>query len=236
MVNYEEAIKKPFTDLGKLFLGIILSIVPVVNWFAQGYIIENSGLGKNKPSKKLTEWKDLPDLFIKGFLSYVIIFIYMIPAIIVFTIAIGYAASSLIAVFSGILPEGFMTSLMAGQFTNEQVRQFLSQHWMLALPTIITLAPLMLLGLVLLLVAIYFSPVAILNYLKNKKFCKAFDFNFVISKALTVNYFIVWIIAGIIAIILKAILFFIPWVGFAIAYFISGIIAYSLFGQVFREK
>jgi hypothetical protein len=236
MVNYEEAIRKPFTDLGKLVLGIILSIIPIVNWIAQGYILENSGVGKNKPSKKLIEWKNFPDFFIKGFLSYVIMFIYMIPAIIVLMASIGYAVSSLFTVFSGILPEGFMSAMMAGQVVDEQVKQLISQNWMLALPTLITVAPFVLLGLILALLALYFSPIATLNYLKNRKFGKAFDFNFIISKALKAEYFISWIIVGVIGIILKSVLTFIPWIGLAIAYFISGVIAYSLFGQVFREK
>jgi len=236
MVNYEEALKKPFTDLGKLVLGIILSIIPIVNWIAQGFIIENSGVGKNKPSKKMPEWKDLGDYFVKGFLSYVILFIYLIPAIIVFLIAIGYAAGSLFSAFAGVMPEGFMSSMMTGNLPTGGMGQLFSQHWMLALPTLITLAPLILLGLILVLIAVYLAPIAILNYLKNKKFGKAFDFSFVFSKAFTGKYFIVWLIAGIIGVILRMILSFIPWLGFAIAYFISGVIAYSLYGQVFREK
>jgi hypothetical protein len=236
MIKYEEALKKPFTDLGKLILGIILSIIPVVNWIAQGFIIECSGLGKNKPSKKMPEWKDLGDFFVKGFLSKIIVLIYMIPAIIVFLITVGYAVGSLISAFAGVLPEGFMSSMMAGQVASVEIRQIMSHNWMLVLPTIITLAPLILLGLLLLLVALYLSPIAILNYLKTKRFGKAFDFNFVTSKAFTSKYFIVWLITGIIVAILNAILAFIPWIGSAIAFFISGVIAYTLFGQVFREK
>ena len=236
MVNYEEALKKPFTDLGKLIIGVIVSIIPIVNWIAQGFILESSGLGKNKPSNKMPEWKDLGDYFVKGFLSYVIIFIYAIPAIIVFGIAIGYAVGSFIPILVGVMPEGLMSSIMAGQLPSEEIRQLVSQHWMLALPTLITVAPLILLGLVLLLAACYLSPIAILNYIKNKRFGKAFDFNFVISKAFTGKYFITWLIVGIIAAILKAVLYFIPWIGMAIAFFVSGVIAYSLFGQVFREK
>jgi small-conductance mechanosensitive channel len=236
MINYEEALKKPFTDLGKLVLGIILSLIPIVNWIAQGFILECSGVGKSKPSKKMPEWKDLGDYFVKGFLSYVIMFIYMIPALIVFVIAIGFAVSSLFATYIGIMPEGFMTSMMAGGAGGEQIRQFFSQNWMLALPTLITLAPLIILGLILLLIAVYVSPIAVLNYLKNKNFSKAFDLHLVFKKAFTTNYIIVWIIAGIIMLVLKTVLAFIPWLGFAIAYFVSNIIAYSLYGQVFREK
>jgi hypothetical protein len=236
MVNFEEALKKPFTDFGKLILGIILSIVPIVNWIAQGFIIESSGLGKNKPSKKMPEWKDLGDYFVKGLLSYIIIFVYAIPAIIVSVAAIGYSAVSLTTAFMGVMPEGFMSAMMAGNLPKEQVGQFFSQNWVLAMPTLMAVAPLIILGLVLLLAAVYLSPVAILNYLKNKRFGKAFDFSFVTGKAFTVKYFIVWLIAGIIALVLKVILAFIPFVGPAIAFFVSGIIVYTLYGQAFREK
>lgn len=236
MVDYEEAIKKPFTDLGKLVLGIILGIIPIINWIVQGFIIENSGVGKNRPSKKMPEWKDLGDYFVKGFLSYVIIFIYMIPALVVFIVAFGYAAASLTTAFVGILPEGFFRSMMTGQTTRAEISQILSQHWMLIMPTIITLAPLILLGLVLLIIAIYLSPMGILNWLKNKKFGKAFDLSVVARKAFTVDYLIAWVIVGVIAVIIKEVLFFLPWIGQSIAFFVSGIIAYTLFGQIYREK
>lgn len=239
MIDFEEAIKKPFTDLGKLVLGIILSVVPIINWIAQGYVIENSGLGRNKPSKKMPEWDNLGEYFIKGLTSYIIILIYILPAIIVFSIALGYAATSLTTAFVGIVPEGFITQIMTGKVAEENASQFaqlLSQNWMLAMPTLITIAPLVILGLFLLLIALYLYPVAVLNYLKNKKFGKAFDLNFVISKALTANYFIVWIIGGVIAMVLRTILIFIPLVGTAAAFFISGLIVYNLYGQAFREK
>lgn len=235
MVNYEESLKKPFTDLVKLIIGIILSVIPIVNWIAQGFIIECSGVGKNKPSKNMPEWKDMLDYLVKGLLSQIIALIYAIPAIIVLVIAFGFAIGSLVSTFTGILPEGFMSSMMAGQVTGETAN-ILTQNWMLALPTIISVAPLVILGLILLLIAAYLSPIAVLNYLKNKKFSKAFDLSFVTSKAFKVNYLITWIVVGVIALILKAILSFIPWIGSAIAFFISGVIAYSLFGQVFREK
>jgi len=236
MVKYENALKKPFTDLGKLVLGIILSIIPIINWIAQGFILECSGAGKNKPSKKMPKWKGLGDLFVKGFLSYVITFIYMVPAIIVFLVTIGYAASFLMPALVGIMPEGFISSMMAGQITGEDMGLLMSQNWMLILPALTAVAPILLLGMILLLAAFYLSPIAVLNYLKNKRFGKAFDFSFVISKALTGKYLITWLIAGIITIILRSVLFYIPWIGSSIAFFISGVIAYSLFGQVFREK
>lgn len=236
MVNYEDALKKPFTDLTKLVLGIILSIVPIVNWIAQGFILECSGAGKNKPSKKMPEWKNLGDYFVKGFLSYVIMFIYAIPAFIVFLVAVGFAAGSMIAAFSGAMPQEMTNSMMIGQANRAELGQFFSQNWMLAMPALISIAPLLILGLILLAIALYLSPIAVLNYIKNKKFGKAFDFGFVFKRAFRLNYFIVWIIAGVIGLILKMVLSYIPWLGAAIAFFVTGVIAYSMYGEIFREK
>jgi len=239
MIDFEEALKKPFTDLTKLALGIILSVVPIVNWIAQGYIIENSGLGKNKPSKKMPLWQGLGDYFLKGLTSYIIIFIYALPAIIVFSVAIGYAAASLTTAFVGLLPKEFISAIIAGSLTKQEVSQLgqiFSQNWMLAMPTLATIAPLIMLGLVLLAIALYLSPVAVLNYLKNKKFGNAFDLSFVINKALTPSYFIVWLIGGIITSVLGTVLAFIPTLGAAATFFLSGVIVYNLYGQAFMEK
>jgi len=244
MVNYEEAVKKPFTDLAKLFLGIVLSTIPIVNWVAQGFIIECSGVGKNRPSKSMPVWKELGNLFSKGFLSILIMIIYAIPAILVFLITFGYAASLLMPTLGGLMPEGFISSVVTGQVTGEEISGVVSQNSMQILPALteasIIVFPFLLLGMILLLAAIYLYPIAILNYLKNKKFGKAFDFNFIISKAFTAKYLISWLIAGITSIVIKSFLVSISWVGLwlgpAIAFFISGVIAYSLFGQVFREK
>jgi hypothetical protein len=235
MVNYEEALKKPFTDLMKLAIGIVLSIIPIVQLIAYGFAIETSGVGKNKPSKGMPEWKDIVDYLIKGLMSTIISVIYAIPAMIVFAVGIGFAASSILTAFLGGASSGALSSLMAGQ-TDSQLGQMFAQNWMMALPSLIAVAPLILLGLVLLLIASYMSPIAVMNYLKNKSFSKAFDFSWVFKKAATGNYFVVWIVAGVISIVLNAVLSFIPLLGSAIAFFVAGVIAWSLYGQVFREK
>jgi len=236
MVNYEEALKKPLTDLGKLVLGIILSIIPIIQLVAYGFAIECSGVGKNKPSKKMPEWRGYVEYFVKGLVAIIIAIIYAIPAILVLSIGIGYAAISMITTLVGIMPQDLLNSLMAGQVAGTQLEQFFTQNWMLTLPTLAAAAPVILIGLILLLIASYASPIAILNYLKNKSFGKAFDFGFVFSKALTLKYFIIWIIVGLISIVLNAVLSFIPWIGSAIAFFVSSVITWSLYGQVFREK
>jgi hypothetical protein len=160
----------------------------------------------------------------------------MIPGVVLLAVSVAYVTGSLTSAILGNLPEGFLPSIMAGQAPRGEIVSVILQNWSSLLPSLITVAPVLLLGLLLILVATYLSPLAVLNYLKSKRFGKAFDLGYVINRAFTANYFVVWIITGIITIVLSAILSAIPFIGPAIAYFISGIIAWSLFGQVFREK
>jgi hypothetical protein len=37
MVDYTVSIKRPFSDFKKLLIGIVLSIIPIVNFIALGY-------------------------------------------------------------------------------------------------------------------------------------------------------------------------------------------------------
>lgn len=233
-MDYESAIRKPFTDGGKLVLGIILSIVPIVNWIARGFMLECSGVGKSKPSKSMPEWKDLGYYFVKGFVSYVVAFVYAIPAIIVFVITASYAIGSLASIIMGAIPMGF-NSMMPSQI-GEELRLAMSQNWMQIIPILITAAPLVGLGLILLAIGMYLYPIGVLNYLKSKDLGKAFDLSMVTKKALTVNYLIAWIVSGVIFLAIQAVLSFIPLLGSAIAFFVAGVISWDLFGQAFREK
>lgn len=40
MVDYIENIKKPFSDVKTLIIGIILSIIPIVNLLVSGYVLK----------------------------------------------------------------------------------------------------------------------------------------------------------------------------------------------------
>jgi hypothetical protein len=99
MMEFDKAIQKPISDWKTLLIGILLSIVPIVSWFAKGFALECSGLGKNKPSAKMPSWQGWGDLFIKGFIAWVITMIYMIPAILVVVIGAGTVLISLIQMY-----------------------------------------------------------------------------------------------------------------------------------------
>lgn len=236
MVDYEVAIKKPFTDLTKLIIGIILSIIPIMNWIAKGFIIECSGLGKNKPSKKMPEWKNWGYLFIKGLASDIIFLIYLIPAFLAFLMGAGFAISSIASAFMGMVPPEYIDETSPGP---RVMRDIIQQNWIVAAPRLVALAPMLLTGLILALIALYLTPMAVMNYLKKKRFSAAFNLGLVIKKTLTIKYFVAWlviiILTMIIAAILTAILWFIPGFGALIAMFIMGVFSYSLYGQVYKE-
>ena len=134
MVNYENSVKKPFTDLGKLVIGILISIVPFVNWIAQGFIIESSGFGKTKPSMKMPEWKEWASLFFKGFASFVIGFVYAIPALLVLLLGAGMIALSLAGSLMGSgISGGMIASALGSDAAPGALRDLISQNLYLAL-------------------------------------------------------------------------------------------------------
>ncbi|MBU1245689.1 MAG: DUF4013 domain-containing protein [Nanoarchaeota archaeon] len=90
MTKYGEAFKRPFTDVVKLLIGILLSIVPIVNFISSGYQLECAKTA-NKNKFKLPDWKNWGNLFVRGLLAMIIGIIYMLPALILFTIGIGTA-------------------------------------------------------------------------------------------------------------------------------------------------
>ena len=77
MVNYESAIKRPFTDWKKLVIGVFLSIIPIVNFITYGYFIKCA-----KTKDKLPEWDNIKDYFITGLMIVIIGSIYILPGFI----------------------------------------------------------------------------------------------------------------------------------------------------------
>ncbi len=107
-MDYIDAIKRPFSDWKKLLIGCVLNIIPIVNLFSMGYALQASKLTLNK-KKNLPEWTNWKDLFVNGFLLFVISMIYMIPAMIALVFALGSGLSVGLLTedpFSGILAAG----------------------------------------------------------------------------------------------------------------------------------
>jgi len=206
MVDFETAFKRPFTDIKKLVIGIVLQVIPIVNLLALGYQLNcaRTAMGKDF---KLPEWEDWGKLFVKGLLAVVITVIYILPALIVLIASVGMAFFAALGAQGGDIIAIAMGSIGIGA----------------------------LLGFLLMLLAAYVLPAAILSYVKDDKIGSAFKFKAVSKKAFKVDYLVVWIVMTIYEIILVAILSVIPIMGSAAGTFIASVTSMTAFGEVYPE-
>jgi len=225
MANYTESFEKPFTDIKKLLIGILLSIIPIINWFAVGFEMNCSNVG-NVKTKKLPEWGDFGNLFIKGFFNFAITVIYILPAIILTMISAG----SVIATLITKIPWDQVSNV-----TQQESAKLIQPVIQSSLPSIIAAIPFLIISGILFLIAIYMVPMAVLSYIENEKFSDAFNLSKVFKKSFTGKYLVAWIALTAIGMVLGSILNFIPIIGSAAAVFIVGVIGFSLFGQIYLE-
>jgi len=206
MVDFVKTLQKPFSDINKFIIGVVLSIIPIVNaTIVQGYAIECSGLGKNK-SGKLPEWKELGDLFVKGLLAVIIGLVYMLPASVFFMVG--------------------MRGLITG---------FMKEGWSAIFSYLPAAVPMFIIGAILWSIAAYLTPMAVLNYIKNRSLSKAFAFNEVFHKCFNTKYLVAFIVVCVVLVIATTVLFLIPFIGLAIANFVVTVFAYTVFGEVYKE-
>lgn len=235
MVDYKSSIKRPFLDIKNLLIGILLSIFPIVNWFSLGYALECTGLTKKKlPLAKSPQWTDWTGMFIKGFFAWLISVIYFLPAIIIFVIG-------LIPVMGMLISSIGWDVLLAGD--SVKISQAISANLPNLGTTIAVAAPFILIGLLLGLLAAYLLPMGVMNFVNSNNLAKGFSFSEIFKKAFTGKYLGNWLIVLIITIVLGwvvGIIFgWIPaigkWLGNAVTYFIGYVIAFSIYGQVYKE-
>jgi len=201
MVDYTRAIKRPFGDFERLALGIVLEVIPIINFIAMGYQLECAKTAMKK-NFKLPEWKNFGDYFVQGLVMTLIVLAYvLIPVILMAISGVGIAPSFMKGNFAALggAGIGFIASLL------------------------------------LLIVALYIIPVALMNYVKSGKIDSAFSFSEVLRKAFTGKYFVAWLVASIYGFILMVPLSFIPFIGWAIAGFIAGVTSMTIFGEVYTE-
>lgn len=209
-MDFETAFKKPFTDVKKLLIGIVLSIVPILNWLTVGYMLDTANRTM-KRDNELPEWADWGNLFVKGMTGIVIEIIYFLPTIIIAAVLLWPLVSTLgPAMMQGKVPD-------------------MSQMFM----TMGSLIYGVVIAGILCMITMYIAPSAMLHYASTGSFGSAFDFGSVLKKAFAGNYFIAWIIFVIYSMLLAWLLGFIPYVGSAAATFIAGITGFSMFGEVF---
>lgn len=232
-MKYEDAIRKPFTDGKKLIIGIALSTIPIVSLFAKGFILNCSGIGKSKSSKKMPEWNDWGDLFLKGLLAWIVGVIYLLPALILVLMAAG----NIFAAAMPMMGPHFQMMMGPGGFEKggEELGMMFENNWPQLLPALFVSGPLFMIAALLGLLGSFVAPSAIFQYLKKERFGDAFQFGTVFEKAFKADYFVAWLVAAIIGVVTGIILGFIPLVGHGASSFIGGVIGFTILGEAYRK-
>lgn len=222
MVDYNLSFRKPFSDFRKLVIGIVVNIIPIVNLISYGYTLESSDIKRGEQTDKMEEWEDFGGFFVKGLSAFIISLVYSIPALIVGIIAFAVAFGPLF---------GQLVSMDSQRVQTMNPEEFFP----IFVPYLLAALPLVVLFAILILIATFIAPVAVLRYIKTDIFSEAFNFKEITKYIFTGDYIIVWLLVLVLNIALVGILSNIPFVGTAIASFITGMIGFSLYAGVMIE-
>ncbi|MFH1770278.1 MAG: DUF4013 domain-containing protein [archaeon] len=221
MGQYIDAIQRPFSDWKKLGITFLLFLVPVVNiitgFFAQGYFLEcaNSSM---KKKKKLPEFKDWGDLFVKGLIAFAITLIYLIPVMI-------------LAVFSAASYASSFVNIDPNAFTFPPIPE--------------SMIPLLIATLLVMLFTMYIMPAVVMMFAKNYKFKDSFEMGTIFSTAFTLKYLGMWGFVVLFMLVLLIISQGIAYISnqvFVISIIVNaflnafiGITIYTIYGHAFKE-
>lgn len=207
MVEYFEALKRPFEDARKLIIGIILSIIPIVNFIFYGYLLDVAETGMRK-QKKLPEFEGFGRLFVNGFKMLLIGIVYLIP----------------VALVMGIL---FFTGLATVPSMESLTSASLSALGGFGLSFIVTAIVALVFG--------YLSTGAVLRFAEKKELSAAFELKEIADKVFTGTFFVGWLITVVLAGAISVVLGLIPVVGTLFTVYISGVFGYTALGQAYSE-
>jgi hypothetical protein len=219
MVDYNLSFRKPFSDFRKLIIGIVVNIIPIVNLISYGYTLESSDIKRGEQTDKMEEWEDFGGFFVKGLSAFIISLAYGLPALIVGIIAFAVALGPLFGQLVLMGPQRVQT------MNPEEFFPIFVPYLLAALPLVVLFA-------ILILIATFIAPVAVLRYIKTDNFSEAFNFKEITKYIFTGDYILVWLLVLVLNIALVGILSNIPFVGTAIASFITGMIGFSLYAGV----
>jgi len=209
--------------LQKLAIGVVVSIIPIVNFAWMGYLIEvMRNIFKNDPLP-LPDWADFGDKFMKGLYISLAMIIYSLPALILFCLPLGFVIPTLFQENQDI------AGALGGMFTGAGVLVLCCFF-------------------IYMLVLSFFYPALVIHYARKGTFSSCFQVREILQLAAANigDYLIAWVIAilasfaiGAVVSILSAILSPIICIGWIIALVLSAIsvvypslVYVHLFGQV----
>ncbi|MBN1882689.1 MAG: DUF4013 domain-containing protein [Deltaproteobacteria bacterium] len=213
MIELQKVITYPFKDEQwalKILIGIALSLVPIVNFFAIGYAYQIFKAALRKEELYMPEWDDWRDLFVNGFKVFVVVLCYFfIPMLLIFS------AGALWIVSFFLYEEGTAVEqlVVIGLF-------------------------LFLLGGLLYLAALVLSPMALALFARNdENFGEAFRLGEIISRITSVmGDFALAILIVIAMVFIIMVCSMIPLLGFFVSivstFYLSYLFYFGLFGSV----
>lgn len=209
-MSFGDAFKRPFQDFKSLLIGIVIMLIPIVNFIGFGYLVQCAKTVTRR-NYKLPPWQGWLDLFASGIIMLVIGVIYLIPAII-----IGLLASlSLLRELPSMIGTGINLVTIVSMSATAGIG-------------IIVAAIVSLIGL-------FVGSAAVVRYADTGKLSAAFELNAIFKKAFTGTFFAAWLIGMIYTCILSVILGMIPFIGSAIALFIGGVTSITLVAEAYSK-
>jgi len=219
MANYTASLIRPFSS-HRILLGILLSYFPILSFFAMGYKLRCASTVA-QGDYTLPRWDNWADLFMKGFLAKIILFIYALPAIVILFVTIGSTLINIVK--EGI---GFATLAYANLV-----------KWALIF------------FIAFLFFYFLFAPAAVLGYTEANSLKAAFSLK-TFRRIFTKSYLISWLIAAlyfllILGIFAAIVLWVGPWLVeikfgnyityliFVTLFFVSGVTIWSILGEGF---
>ena len=215
MVDIMNAIKKPFSDMKTMGIGLIIGAIPVVNILVQGYALKvaKETIGGNKSSIPFAVG-DLVEYILNIIKSMVIGIVYMIIPLIVLGIGLVSTLTALLSNANALSDPNVTASLL---MTNLSAG-----------------APILIIGGLLALIAALILPMAMMKWLKADSIKAAFGVVDVIKNALSVNYLIAIVVSVVYSMILvivlgivAGLLGLVPAVGFILVMLVMGLIAFT---------
>jgi len=210
---------KKWTD--KLLIGMLVSIVPIVNFALFGWVIDIMRNVSQRQSEPLPVWENFGDKFVKGTLLFVVGLIYFLPALMIACVAIG-------------LP------FLNGNFRDIGQRELIGMFFG---TSALSLCAISIYGLLI----SFLAPAIYLNFARKGTFAACFEFGEVwriMSKNLG-DYIVAWLIIIVVSIgvsfvigIVGTVLAFIPCFGWILSWIlfgVSGVYIAAVFGHLFGQ-
>jgi len=205
-MDFESAIKRPFQDLKTFVVGLVLSLIPIVQLAVFGFALE-CGRRSAKGDNSLPKWENWGKLFLDGLKLLVVVLVYQIPTLVIAVLTLGATAATVIAgVAAGNLSA--LTGSLAG----------------LGVGFLITI----LFGVVFGLLGI----AGALRMAETGSLGSAFSFGEARRIGLSKAMFFAFVAAGIVGLVLS-VLNVIPIAGTGAMIFISEIFSWSLYGEAY---